>query len=176
MINEKDLQCMEEAIEMSRLARRTGNAPYGAVLADKQGNVLMTQSDVTQTEQRLGGHAVVQLLEKAMKEMSRVELSECTLYVTVEPCYMCAGAVLVSGVGRVVYGMSKARLAEAIGMAKTMRPDVSQAFVGHEDELTVEGPIPELEKDILSAHEGAWSTQGAASGAMAQRVYHWHKH
>lgn len=98
MINEKDLQCMEEAIEMSRLARRTGNAPYGAVLADKQGNVLMTQSDV------------------------------------------------------------------------------SQAFVGHEDELTVEGPIPELEKEILSVHEGAWSTQGAASGAMAQRVYHWHKH
>lgn len=176
MISEKDLSCMQEAIEMSRLARRTGNAPYGAVLADKQGNILYRQADVTQTEQRLSGHAVVQLLENAMKDMARTELSECTLYVTVEPCYLCAGAVLVSGIGRVVYGMSKEKLADVVGMAKTMRPDVNKAFVGHEDELVIEGPVPQLESEILSAHKGAWHSQGIAAGAMMQRVYHWHKH
>ena len=176
MISERDLSCMQEAIEMSRLARRTGNAPYGAVLANKQGKILGRQADVTQTEQRLGGHAVVQLLENAMRNMSRAELKECTLYVTVEPCTMCAGAILVSGVGRVVYGMSKEMLAEAIGLAKTMRPDISKAFVGHEDELMIEGPILELEKDILGVHNGAWNAQGIAAGAMAVGGYHWHKH
>ena len=106
---------LEKAIEASKKARESGNTPFGAVLVDSEGNILMTQGNVEITEHRCTGHAETALAERASKEYSKEFLWGCTLYTTAEPCAMCSGAIYWENIGRVVYAMTEKRLLELTG-------------------------------------------------------------
>ena len=80
---------LKRAIEVSREARVKGNTPFGAVLVDSLGEILMEQGNVEFTEHRCTGHAETSLAERASKEFSKGFLWNCTLYTTAEPCAMC---------------------------------------------------------------------------------------
>lgn len=84
---------LRRAIEISREARKSGNTPFGALLTDKDGNILLEQQNVEITENICIGHAETVLAARASHEYSREFLRECTLYTTAEPCAMCSGAI-----------------------------------------------------------------------------------
>lgn len=104
---EQDLTCMELALEQARLAAEGGDVPVGAVLIRPSENgytVLASGRNTREVEQTALGHAEVNAIRDGCREASSWRLSDCTLYVTLEPCPMCAGAILAARIGRVVCG------------------------------------------------------------------------
>ena len=94
---------MQLALAQARLAGQAGEIPVGAVVV-KDGQVLGSGHNVSITESDPTGHAEVVALRNAAKQQGNYRLDGCTLYVTLEPCAMCAGALLHARVGRVVFG------------------------------------------------------------------------
>ncbi|MEG1593141.1 MAG: nucleoside deaminase, partial [Oscillibacter sp.] len=103
---------LRRAIEISQASRDAGNTPFGALLVDKDGNIVMEQENIEITEKICTGHAEATLAARASHEFSKDFLWTCTLYTTAEPCAMCAGAIYWANIGRVVYGMTERRLLE----------------------------------------------------------------
>lgn len=106
---------LKKAIEVSKKSREHGNTPFGALLVDKDGNILMEQENIEITEKICTGHAEATLAARASQTYSKDFLWQCTLYTTAEPCAMCAGAIYWANIGRVVYGMTERRLLELTG-------------------------------------------------------------
>lgn len=102
-----DIKNLKRCVEISRQSRESGNTPFGALLADKDGNILLEQPNIEITENKCTGHAETQVAERASQLYTKDYLKDCTLYTTAEPCAMCAGAIYWAGIGRVVYGMTE---------------------------------------------------------------------
>lgn len=103
-ISEQDYHFMQYALTLAGFAEQAGEIPVGAVLVDKNGeiigegwNLAINQSDPT-------AHAEIQAIRMAAEKVKNYRLMDCTLYVTLEPCPMCAGAILHSRIGRLVFG------------------------------------------------------------------------
>lgn len=101
-----DEPLLRAAIALSARARDAGNQPYGALLADAQGRVLLEACNTQVTERDCTGHAELNLMREASRRCAPVDLAACTVVASGEPCPMCAGAIYWGGVGRVVYGLS----------------------------------------------------------------------
>ena len=101
-----DAALLRAAIALSARARAAGNEPYGALLADADGRVLLDAMNTQVTERDCTGHAELNLMREASPRFTRVQLAQCTVYASGEPCPMCAGALYWCGIGRVVYGLS----------------------------------------------------------------------
>ena len=98
-----DRYYMQLALEEARKAAELGEIPIGAVLVH-DGEVVCRAHNMRETWQSATAHAEVIVIEEACKKLARWRLSGCTLYVTVEPCPMCSGAIVNSRIDRVVYG------------------------------------------------------------------------
>ena len=94
---------MRAAIEQAALAERDGDVPVGAVIL-RNGVVIAQGHNEREHRGDPTAHAEVIAIERAAAVLGRVSLWDCTLVVTLEPCVMCAGAVLASGVAHVVFG------------------------------------------------------------------------
>ena len=101
-----DERLLRAAIELSALARAAGNQPYGALLADAQGRVLLEARNSQVSDRDCTAHAELNLMRAASPRFSPAELAACTVVASGEPCPMCAGAIFAAGIGRVVYGLS----------------------------------------------------------------------
>ena len=105
---EKDEKYMRLAIEEAKLALQADEVPIGAIIVSggcivgRGHNLVETLVDVT-------AHAEIQAITAASSTIGGKYLNDCTLYVTVEPCPMCAGALAWSQIGRIVYGASDAK-------------------------------------------------------------------
>ena len=105
---EKDEKYMRLAIEEAKLALKADEVPIGAIIVaggcivGRGHNLVETLVDVT-------AHAEIQAITAASSTIGGKYLNDCTLYVTVEPCPMCAGALAWSQIGRIVYGASDAK-------------------------------------------------------------------
>jgi tRNA(adenine34) deaminase len=100
---EKDEHYMELALNEAKKAAEIGEVPIGAILV-KDGRILARAHNLRETEQRAIAHAELLAIDQACKEEGAWRLEGTTLYVTLEPCAMCSGAIVLSRVGRVVYG------------------------------------------------------------------------
>ena len=98
-----DERFMRMALEEARLAELDGEVPIGAVIVCN-GRVIGRGHNLTETLTDVTAHAEMQAITAAAQTLGGKYLPECTLYVTVEPCLMCAGALGWSQIGRVVYG------------------------------------------------------------------------
>jgi tRNA(Arg) A34 adenosine deaminase TadA len=107
-----DLNYLHMAIETARKAREHGNHPFGAVLVDEQGRLLLEAENTVVTGRDCTGHAETNLMRKASSELSPEALASCTLYTSTEPCAMCSGAIFWGGVSRVVFALSEVGLLE----------------------------------------------------------------
>ena len=148
-------------IEISKDSRAHGNAPFGALLVDKDGNILMEQENIEITEKVCTGHAEATLAARASHEYSKAFLWDCTLYTTAEPCAMCAGAIYWANIGRVVYGMTERRLLELTGSNEqnpTFDLPCRNVFACGQKEIEVVGPFSEVEVEVEAAdvNEGYW--------------------
>lgn len=95
---------MREALAEAALAPRTGDVPVGAVVLGPDGTVLGRGHNEREATGDPTGHAEVVALRAAARARGEWRLSGCTLLVTLEPCTMCAGAIVLSRLDRVVYG------------------------------------------------------------------------
>ena len=97
-----DLKMMELALDEARAAAAEGETPIGAVLTCGE-KVIATAHNHRERYHDITSHAEIEVLRAAGKQKGDWRMSDCTLYVTLEPCPMCAGAILAARVGRVVY-------------------------------------------------------------------------
>ena len=100
---EKDRMFMQEALKEAQLAFDKGEVPIGAVIV-YQNEIIARAHNLRETTQNALTHAESMAIQEACKKIGSWRLEETTLYVTLEPCPMCAGAILQSRVPRVVYG------------------------------------------------------------------------
>jgi tRNA(adenine34) deaminase len=94
---------MKEAIEEAKKAEQLNEVPIGAVLVI-DGKIVARAHNLRESEQNAVAHAELLAIDQACKLLGSWRLEESTLYVTLEPCPMCAGAIILSRVKRVVYG------------------------------------------------------------------------
>ncbi|MBV7391794.1 MULTISPECIES: nucleoside deaminase [Enterococcus] len=155
----KHLQFLKRAIELSKKARAHGNTPFGALLVDDQGNILLEQENIEITEHICTGHAETSLMQRASQQYDKDFLWNCTMYTTAEPCAMCAGATYWTNVGTVVFGMTERKLLELTGSNEqnpTFDLPCRDVFAKGQKEITVIGPFPEIEREAAAVHEGYW--------------------
>ena len=103
-----DVVYMERAIELARTAAEMGEVPVGAVIV-KDGEIIAEAHNLRHTGHMATAHAELLAIEEACRRLGTWRLSGCTLYVTLEPCPMCAGAIINSRIDRVVYGVKDAK-------------------------------------------------------------------
>lgn len=95
---------MQAALEQARLAATMGEVPVGAVVVDGSGQILARAHNLTRTMCDPSAHAEVLALRAACKRRGTSLLPDCTVVSTLEPCVMCAGAMLHARVARAVFG------------------------------------------------------------------------
>lgn len=159
-MNKKDFELLKQAVEIARLARQHGNHPFGALLADCDGNVLLTAENTVVTERDCTGHAETNLMRLASRQFDPDFLSQCTLYTSTEPCAMCSGAIYWGGVGRVVFALSEEELYKMTGSDPenpTLSLPCREVFARGQRPVVVEGPV-EL-PEAREVHYGFWHKQ-----------------
>jgi len=107
---------MQRALAAARDAAAAGDVPVGAVVA-RVDDIVSVAANRTVRDHDATGHAELLAIRAASAALGRWRLSDCTLYVTLEPCAMCAGAIVLARVARVVFGAwdDKAGMAGSVG-------------------------------------------------------------
>lgn len=139
----RDEEFMEEAIRLAILAAERDEVPVGA-LAVRDGEIIASAFNTREESKCATHHAEILCIEAACRALGGWRLPGVTLYVTMEPCVMCAGAIINARVERVVYGAKDHRFG-AFGSAL----DVNSAGLNHKPEVTG-GVLGQRCADILS--------------------------
>ena len=103
-----DLYYMDEALKLAQEAAAEGEVPVGCVIVCKD-QIVGRGRNRRETDKTALGHAEIEAIAEACKNLGGWRLWECTLYVTLEPCSMCAGAIINARIPRVVYGARDAK-------------------------------------------------------------------
>ncbi|OUL23865.1 tRNA adenosine(34) deaminase TadA [Nostoc sp. 106C] len=98
-------QWMTHALELAQAAGEAGEVPVGAAIVDASGKLLAEGENRKERDKDPTAHAEVLALRAAAKTLQNWRLNQCTLYVTLEPCPMCAGAIIHARIGLLVYGV-----------------------------------------------------------------------
>lgn len=106
MTQNPDEKFMREALKEAQLAFNEEEIPVGAVIVSNDGRVIARAHNLTERLNDPTAHAEMQAITSATHSLGGKYLNDCVLYVTLEPCVMCAGALFWSQIGRVVYGAS----------------------------------------------------------------------
>ena len=156
-MNENDLRFIRVSIEVARKARDKGNHPFGALLVDEQGHILLEAENTVVTEKDCTGHAETNLMRQASRKYDRDFLAKCTLYTSTEPCAMCSGAIFWGNARRVVYGLSEEGLYEMVGedAEEVLYLPCRELFGKGQKPIEVIGPV--LEEEAKKVHEGFWT-------------------
>jgi len=101
----EDLEFMDAALELAKEAAADGEVPVGCVIV-RGGEIVGRGRNRRETDKTALGHAEIEAISDACKNLGGWRLWDCTLYVTLEPCPMCAGAIINARIPRVVYGAS----------------------------------------------------------------------
>jgi tRNA(Arg) A34 adenosine deaminase TadA len=150
-----DEALLRKAFDVARRSRAGGDHPFGSVLADGEGELLMEQGNGYSTE---GGdrtaHAERLLASRAARAYGLKFLARCTLYTSAEPCAMCAGAIYWAGIGRVVYGQTEKALKAQTGAHEenpTLDLPCAVVFAAGQRPTEVVGPLLEGEAAVLQS-------------------------
>ena len=140
--SDKENMCL--AILEAMKAYEEKEVPIGAVLIDEGGVLICGEHNRIEQLNDSTAHAEILTLQAAQKKLKRRRLKNCTLYVTVEPCPMCAGALVLSRVKRLVYGAVDARF----GAAESLFNVVNNPALNHQLEVTA-GVLEEECRELL---------------------------
>lgn len=156
-----EVDLLKRVVEICWEARNKGNHPFGCLLADENGKILMEQGN---EEVSLGGdctaHAEALLMRKASQVYSKEEMAHFTMYNCGDPCAMCAGAMYWGNLGRLVYIARESELKKYTGddiRNPTLNLPSRVVFASGQKHMEVLGPFLELEGDFFKCHEGYWN-------------------
>lgn len=122
---------MKFAIEEAKKAGMLGEVPIGAIIV-KENKIIARAHNLRELEQRSVAHAELLAIDQACMEMGTWRLENTTLYVTLEPCAMCSGAIILSRIERVVYGATDPKG----GCVGTLMNLLQDARFNHQSEIT----------------------------------------
>ncbi|MBC3537560.1 tRNA adenosine(34) deaminase TadA [Megasphaera hominis] len=145
----KDEFYMGKALEEARTAYVVGEIPIGAVIIYEK-KAIARAYNLRESLPCATAHAELLAIEKACRALGRWRLTGCTLYVTVEPCPMCAGAIINSRLDRVVYGCDDPKA----GAARSLFHLLDNPALNHQVEITAgvrEDECAQLMKDFFRA-------------------------
>lgn len=126
-----DIGFMQEAIEEARSAAAAGEVPVGAVLT-LEGRIIARSGNRTIRDCDPTAHAEIIALREAARVVNNYRLADTTLYVTIEPCSMCAGAMIQARIPRLVYGANDPKA----GAVRTYFQVLSNPSLNHQVEIT----------------------------------------
>lgn len=153
-----DVEMLRDTVRIATESRKSGNHPFGALLVGPDGDLLF-QSGNTFSKDGGVGHAEANVARAASQAYGPDFLARCTLYTSVEPCCMCAGACYWAGIGTVVFGLTEKRLAELTGENPenlTLDLECRTVFAAGPRNVEVRGPFAEIEAEIVEGHKGFW--------------------
>ena len=116
MSSDADLAWMQVALEEAGLAAQHGDVPVGAVVVDAQGRELSRAHNRREIDADPTAHAEILALRAAARTRGHWRLDDCTLWVTLEPCAMCAGAMVNARLGRLVFGASDPKAGAVVSL------------------------------------------------------------
>lgn len=103
-ISLNDEACLREALRQAKLAQDAGEVPIGAVIVGPDGAILSEGQNRVIRDHDPTAHAEIVAMRAAGHALGNYRLTECTLYVTLEPCAMCAGAMIHARIARLIFG------------------------------------------------------------------------
>jgi tRNA(adenine34) deaminase len=118
LFTDDDIRFMRLAMEQAEEARAEGEVPIGAVVI-KNGEVIGRGRNAKAVAKTATSHAEIIAIEDASRNTGDWRLDECSLYVTVEPCLMCAGTIIHSRIRNVVFGVPEPKFGGVISLANT---------------------------------------------------------
>jgi tRNA(Arg) A34 adenosine deaminase TadA len=125
VITTADESLLRRAIAIAARAITLGDAPYGSLLAGPDGAILAEAHNTVRRDNDISAHPELKLARWAARELDPETAAHTTLYTSCQPCGMCAGGIIRSGLGRVVYALSTERLIELNPESGTW-PTISQ--------------------------------------------------
>ncbi len=158
-LSEQDATLLRRAIRLSERAVENGNLPFGALLADAGGNILLEAENTGVTERNTLNHAETNLMNLAVTTLDLPHIAAATLYTSCEPCAMCSGAMYWGGINRMVYGLSEHQLLEYTGDHpdnKTMM-GVGAETILNSGQRQVEVSGPHLVEEAARVQKGFWT-------------------
>jgi tRNA(Arg) A34 adenosine deaminase TadA len=121
-LTDSDEAHLRRAIELADEARRAGDQPFGSLLVGPDAGVLAEDRNTVMTERDISAHPELKLARWAARHLDLVTARGTTMYTSCQPCGMCTGAIERSGLGRVVFALSSAQLAEIQAAQRTVQP------------------------------------------------------
>ncbi|MEU9045893.1 MULTISPECIES: nucleoside deaminase [unclassified Kitasatospora] len=112
MITEADETLLRRAIAIAARAITLGDAPYGSLLAGPDGEILAEAHNTVRRDNDITAHPELKLARWAARELDPETTARTTMYTSCQPCGMCGGGLVRSGIGRVVYALSTEQLVE----------------------------------------------------------------
>ena len=150
-------QHLRRAIELARQAREHGTHPFGALLVDHKGKVVLEAENTVRTDKDVTGHAETNLMRLASARFEPDFLERCTLYTSTEPCAMCAGAIYWGNVRRVVFGLSQEQIRSiSKDNPENMQLAITSREIFERGDHVVEVSGPHLPKESSAVHDGFW--------------------
>lgn len=140
------------AIETAKESKKKGNLPFGCILVNKDGEVILKGENTITTDVDCLAHAEINLIREASKIYDYSYLNNCSIYTSDEPCPMCTSAIYWSGIGKLIYGLSKTKYYEIVGRDNpnwVFEMPTRELLEKGGRKLEVIGPLLEDEASIL---------------------------
>lgn len=139
-----DIYYMNQAIIEAKLAASLGEAPVGAVIVDKNGKIIAKAHNLRETTKDATAHAEIVAIREACEKLKSWRLNDCSIYVTLEPCPMCAGAILAARFKRLIYGAMDVKM----GAVESLFALLSHEKLNHKVEIRA-GVLEDECREIL---------------------------
>ena len=150
-----DLYYMDAALELAREAARDGEVPVGCVIV-RDGEIVGRGRNRREGKQSTASHAEMEAIAQANRQLGTWRLDGCDLYVTLEPCPMCAGAIINARIPRVVYGASDEKcgacggVCDLFSMDFNHHPQVTKGVREEESRALLTEFFQQLRSDLRS--------------------------
>ncbi|MDQ6786835.1 MAG: tRNA adenosine(34) deaminase TadA [Acidobacteriota bacterium] len=143
---ETDKFWMRVALDAAEATGKRHEIPVGACLIDQSGNLLAAAGNRTITNSDPTAHAEILVLREAAAKIGNYRLTETVLYTTIEPCAMCAGALVNARIRRLVYGAAD----ERFGAVESRFRLCDSSYLNHQIEIT-KGVLADESKNLIQA-------------------------
>ena len=145
---------LQKSLDVAKLSMDKGNLPFGCILIGPEGEILIEGENTVVTDNDAIAHCEINLVHQLKGKFELDFLQQCTVYASTEPCPMCAAAIFWSGIGRVVFALSKEgyhNVAQTSNPAHLMNMKAEEILHSGGRQVEIIGPLMEEEAKLLYA-------------------------